>query len=277
MTSFSTDSKSSLNILVIDGSCEITNMLMRVLFCTGHSAKAFNHPTQALAALKNNSEDFDAIITDDFFHHTEMEITGKVLIESLLDIRKLPILVWSMQVDKLKSVLADSTYLSFLHKPEDLKNIFTWIGNINQSVIHEEDNFPIYQLIYGSKAADEFSEQALIDILHTSRKLNGQAKISGALIYHNHYFLQVLEGEEQAVKTLFHEHIAKDKRHKDVTIFNQEIVDKRHFKYWNMGFFGHHNHDDYELLGLTDFETHLAGAFFKEKLTQTQKALFGDF
>ena len=80
MMSFSTDSKSSLNILVIDGNCEITNMLMRVLFCTGHCAKAFNNPIDALALLEQRPDEFDAIITDDFLNNTEMEMTGKVLI-----------------------------------------------------------------------------------------------------------------------------------------------------------------------------------------------------
>jgi hypothetical protein len=275
--SLSTDSKSSLNILVIDGSCEMTNMLMRVLFCTGHSAKAFNHPVEAISALEKNPDEFDAIITDDFLNNTEMELTGNTLIDALQNIRKLPILVWSMQIDHLKAILPDSPHLSFLHKPEDVKNIFTWLGNIKNTVSYEDDHFPIYQLIYASQAADEFCEKDLMDILHVSRKSNKLAHISGALIYHNHYFLQVLEGEEQAVKTMFHERISKDNRHKAVSIFSEGIVEKRDFRYWNMGFFGQYNHQEYDLLGLTDFETHPAGHFFKDKLTQSQKAFVGDF
>ena len=275
--SFSTDSKSSLNILVIDGSCEMTNMLMRVLFCTGHSAKAFNHPSDAIHALEKNPDEFDAIITDDFLNNTEIELTGNKLIDALQKIRKLPTLVWSMQVNQLKAILPDSPHLSFLHKPEDLKNIFTWLGNIKNTVSYEAAHFPIYQLIYGSQVADEFCEKDLMDILHVSRKLNKLANISGALIYHNHYFLQVLEGEEKAVKTLFHERISKDSRHREVSIFSDGVVEKRDFSYWNMGFFGQNTNEEYALLGLTDFETHPAGQFFKDKLTQTQKRFIGGF
>ena len=275
--SFATDSTSSLNILIIDGSCEMTNMLMRVLFCTGHSAKSFNHPSDAISALEKNPDEFDAIITDDFLNNTEMELTGNTLIDALQNIRKLPILVWSMQIDKLKAILPNSPHLSFLHKPENLKNIFTWLGNIKNTVSYEDDQFPIYQLIYGSQAADEFCEKDLMEILHVSRKLNKLANISGALIYHNHYFLQVLEGEEKAVKTLFHERISKDSRHREVSIFSDGVVEKRDFSYWNMGFFGQNTNEEYALLGLTDFETHPAGQFFKDKLTQTQKKIIGGF
>jgi hypothetical protein len=42
-----------------------------------------------------------------------------------------------------------------------------------------------------------------------------------------------------------------------------------------MGFFGGNESGNYELLGLTDFDEHPAGQFFKEKLTQPQKELLG--
>ena len=277
MTSFSTDSKSSLTILVIDGRCEMTNMLMRVLFCTGHSAKAFNHPSDALNALAKNPEEFDAIITDDFFNDAQMELTGKTLIDALHNIRKLPILVWSTQVDELKPVIVNSPSVSFLHKTQALKHIFTWLGNIKNIVSDADNHLPVYQLIYASRATDDFCETDLMAILHVSRKLNKLANISGALIYHNHYFLQVLEGEEKAVKTLFHERISKDSRHREVSIFSDGVVEKRDFSYWNMGFFGQNTNEEYALLGLTDFETHPAGQFFKDKLTQTQKRFIGGF
>jgi hypothetical protein len=275
MMSFSTDSKSSLNILVIDGSFEITNMLMRVLFCTGHCAKSFNNPIDALALLEQSPNEFDAIITDDFLNNTEMEMTGKVLIEALLEKSKLPILVWSSQIDTLKAMISDTSFLSFLHKPQDLKNIFAWLGNIKNTVIYKEDNAPIYQLIYASKVSDEFCEQDLMNILYISRKFNKLRNISGALIYHNHCFLQVLEGGEQAVKTLFNDHILSDTRHTEVIVLYQSVVDKRDFRYWTMGFLGHYHNEEYMLLGLTDFDTHPAGQFFKEKLTEQQKSLLG--
>jgi len=277
MMSFSTDSKSSLNILVIDGSCEITNMLMRMLFCTGHCAKAFNNPIDALAFLEQSPDEFDAIITDDFLNDTEMEMTGNVLIEALLEKSKLPILVWSTQIDKLKDVISDSSPLSFLHKPQDLKNIFAWLGNIKNIVIYKEDSAPIYQLIYASKVSDKFCEQDLMNILYISRKFNKLENISGALIYHNHCFLQVIEGGEQAVKTLFNDHILSDTRHKEVIVLYQSVVDKRDFRYWTMGFFGHYHNEEYALLGLTDFDAHPAGQFFKAKLTEQQKSFLGDF
>jgi hypothetical protein len=42
-----------------------------------------------------------------------------------------------------------------------------------------------------------------------------------------------------------------------------------------MEFSDSNSNEDYELLGLTDFDKHPAGQFFKEKLIQSQKELFG--
>ncbi len=270
----SSNLKSSLNVLVVDGSCEITDILMRVLFCTGHCAKAFNDPAQALRVFKENPDEFDAIITDDFLLHTD-EYAGQALLDAFFHIRKLPILVWSAHAARFKSS-ANGAFLSFLNKPEDLKNIFTWLGNIKGSVEADlGDHSPVYQLIYASRAVEGFCEKELMAILHTSRKSNKSAAISGVLIYFQHYFLQVLEGDEEVVTTLFHDHILKDKRHKDVAIFSEGYVDRRSFGNWSMGFFGQHQNEEYSLLGLTDFAHHPASAFFKHKLSDEQKGLLG--
>ena len=44
-----------------------------------------------------------------------------------------------------------------------------------------------------------------------------------------------------------------------------------------MGFLGHYHNEEYALLGLTDFDAHPAGQFFKAKLTEQQKSFLGDF
>ena len=108
---------------------------------------------------------------------------------------------------------------------------------------------------------------------HPDCKHNKTAGISGALIYHNKYFLQVLEGEQVAVENRFYEWIEKDKRHVEVTLLTKGIVNKRIFLNWDMGFFGSHDGEDYVLLGLTDFNKHPAGQFFRDNLTHSQKEL----
>ena len=112
-------------------------------------------------------------------------------------------------------------------------------------------------------------------MLNTSRQFNQARYISGVLIYHNDRFLQVLEGEKSVVEELYYEHIAKDKRHIELNLLTQGIAEKRAFRNWDMGFLGQQENEDYKLLGLTDFDKHPAGQFFKERLTHSQKELFG--
>jgi CheY-like chemotaxis protein len=266
-------SNSSLNVLVIDENTEILNMLAKVLFCIGHSATVFSNPAEALEELTLN-ENYDAVITDCFLDIKSMTFAGIDLIESLLDIKKLPVLVWSMYVDRLIPHIHDKEHVTFLKKPEEnLSYIFTWLDKIKKIENEQFDTYPIYQLIYSSKEIDGFTENDLMDILISSRKHNKTAGISGALIYHNKCFLQVLEGEQVAVENMYYELIEKDKRHVDVTLLTKGIVNKRIFLNWDMGFFGNHDGEDYVLLGLTDFDKHPAGQFFRDKLTHSQKEL----
>ena len=271
-------SKTSLHVLVVDESADISNMLKKALFCTGHSATVFNNPGDALKELTAHSH-YDAVITDCFLDDNllKSELAGEMLIDALLAIKQLPILIWSLCVDKLQDQVQNKTQITLLKKPEqNLPYIFTWLANIKKSDdSYQHDTCPIYQLIYASRASEHFSDNDLMDILNTARQFNKPANISGALIYHNNYFLQVLEGEQSVVDNLFYNHISKDKRHIDVAVFSQQITDKRQFRSWDMGFFGSFENENFELLGLTDFDEHPAGQFFKTKLTQSQKELLG--
>ncbi len=73
------------------------------------------------------------------------------------------------------------------------------------------------QLIYSSAAVEAFTPAQLHGLLLSSRKNNEAKNISGILIYHDVSFLQVLEGEAQAVLNLF-ERIQQDLRHKNCAI-----------------------------------------------------------
>jgi hypothetical protein len=151
--------------------------------------------------------------------------------------------------------------VTLLRKPEEnLPHIFKWLSNIKK-----EENY----------LNDTFTENDLMDMLNTSRQFNQARYISGVLIYHNDRFLQVLEGEKSVVEELYYEHIAKDKRHIELNLLTQGIAEKRAFRDWEMGFFGNNSNEDYGLLGLTDFDKHPAGQFFKENLSQSQKELLG--
>lgn len=93
----------------------------------------------------------------------------------------------------------------------------------------------MYFIIYLSTAVDLFLDEELVDLLKVSRGNNQKKDISGMLLYNNGGFLQVLEGEQDSVSTLFHK-LQNDNRHFGVLKVMDGNVDRRYFQDWSMGF-----------------------------------------
>jgi hypothetical protein len=90
------------------------------------------------------------------------------------------------------------------------------------------------QLLYVSHVADDLSPGQLDDILTISRTGNASRGITGLLLHIEGGFLQVLEGEERAVRELY-ARIAADTRHRDPRL----LLDRewpRTFGDWDMGY-----------------------------------------
>lgn len=94
----------------------------------------------------------------------------------------------------------------------------------------------IYQLVYWSKSAYPFSEKELDDLLVKARIYNNSVEITGFLLFGENTFFQVLEGDEQAVKSLYYDKIAKDDRHQETHVVGEWLTDKRQFGDWSMGY-----------------------------------------
>lgn len=90
-------------------------------------------------------------------------------------------------------------------------------------------------LIYHSSAASELGNEEVQKILHTSRTFNRQKDITGCLLFYDRKFLQILEGEEEHVCSLF-ERIQSDSRHCDIRLEYQQEYDRKLFHNWHMGF-----------------------------------------
>ena len=58
----------------------------------------------------------------------------------------------------------------------------------------------IFELIYYSTASPDLSTNDILNILENSRDFNSKNEITGCLLYHNNEFVQLIEGEEEAVK-----------------------------------------------------------------------------
>jgi len=91
------------------------------------------------------------------------------------------------------------------------------------------------QLIYASTANRPLSEVELSLLLLAARRNNESLGVTGMLLYHDGEFLQVLEGEREAVQALFGR-IARDPRHTRVTLLQRQRVVQRQFADWSMGF-----------------------------------------
>jgi Sensors of blue-light using FAD len=89
------------------------------------------------------------------------------------------------------------------------------------------------RLIYASRAKN-LGPMDVKNILSSSQKNNSSIGVTGALSISNGIFLQCLEGEREAVNTLYHR-ILLDHRHTDPAILDFQEIHKRDFTGWKMG------------------------------------------
>jgi transcriptional regulator with XRE-family HTH domain len=94
----------------------------------------------------------------------------------------------------------------------------------------------LQRLIYVSLATTTAPRQAaqnLPDIMATAVRRNASLQITGALLVCGRSYLQVLEGDDAAVQSLFGG-IGRDGRHTDIRVLQNEPVESRHFSDWSM-------------------------------------------
>lgn len=91
------------------------------------------------------------------------------------------------------------------------------------------------QLLYVSSTPRDIAPAALNAILATARANNALLGVTGLLIYIDGGFLQILEGDERAVRDLYMR-ICTDRRHWEVRLLLDREVESRAFTGWSMGF-----------------------------------------
>ena len=92
----------------------------------------------------------------------------------------------------------------------------------------------LIQTIYASKASEAFVEGELAELMQQSRSNNLRSELTGMLLYCEGNFFQVLEGDEEAVKSVYRS-IEKDPRHDDMVKIIEEGIAERSFGDWSMG------------------------------------------
>ena len=93
----------------------------------------------------------------------------------------------------------------------------------------------MFHLLYVSVAKKPCSDAALLSLLTQARRSNLGLGITGFLLYQPDAFMQVLEGEEAAVRGLYGL-IRHDVRHHDVVALVAKTILTRQFSDWSMGF-----------------------------------------
>jgi hypothetical protein len=93
----------------------------------------------------------------------------------------------------------------------------------------------VFRLIYRSRdqIPPESRKIEFGTIFTTARHNNKDQHITGALLLTDEWFVQTLEGDEQAVRDLY-DHIAKDPRHDEVSILETKDGVDRVFARWAM-------------------------------------------
>ena len=93
----------------------------------------------------------------------------------------------------------------------------------------------MFRLIYSSEATRDLPMPELERMLAQSRARNTMRDVTGVLVFVDGVFMQILEGEREAVDALM-ERIRRDERHRNLKVFHEETLAQRTFGAWRMAF-----------------------------------------
>ncbi len=91
------------------------------------------------------------------------------------------------------------------------------------------------RIIYCSQATYDLSPEELVELLEKSRRNNERDGLSGMLLYSSQSFLQMLEGEEEPLRSAY-ERLDRDSRHTNLRLLADVEVTQEMFGDWSMGF-----------------------------------------
>jgi Sensors of blue-light using FAD len=92
-----------------------------------------------------------------------------------------------------------------------------------------------YQIIYCSVSSTPMQRDDLEDLLEQAQANNARGAITGALVYVNGFFLQILEGDQEALERLM-KLIARDLRHERVKVLQEGEITTPTFADWRMAY-----------------------------------------
>jgi Sensors of blue-light using FAD len=159
-----------------------------------------------------------------------------------------------------------------MHRSARLNNGMKMHGTLKKTTTPES----LYRLIYRSRAMIAATDAALQRevrvIVSAARERNKADNVTGALLFTDAGFAQVLEGPREVLERTF-ERIVEDRRHADVTVLSFTPAHRRYFPNWPMGFYG-------RILGYADPSGHLVATGSEilrllERMVQQEDAWVG--
>ena len=93
----------------------------------------------------------------------------------------------------------------------------------------------MHHIIYLSRATQSMSDEELATLLTQAREANARQDITGALVYGDGQFMQIIEGEEATLAMLYAK-LLQDGRHGQVFKFADKPIAQRSFADWSMAF-----------------------------------------
>lgn len=91
----------------------------------------------------------------------------------------------------------------------------------------------IKTVTYTSLASVDLNSLDIEAIHRTAREANSFDAITGLLIFNGTHFLQIIEGDPEAIDALM-DRIRRDPRHNHVEIRDERTIDRRSFPDWSM-------------------------------------------
>ena len=92
---------------------------------------------------------------------------------------------------------------------------------------------PLVAKTYLSQSKLDWTDEAIDELLERSKQNNATKRITGAMIYANGYFMQLIEGPQIAVDKLYSA-IEADPRHEVLSLLHSQEIKDRHFSDWAM-------------------------------------------
>jgi hypothetical protein len=91
----------------------------------------------------------------------------------------------------------------------------------------------LHCLLYMSRATGEMAPADIDRLLEGARQRNRSRGVTGALLHYDGRFLQVLEGQAEAIDQCFGR-IQTDRRHERITALYRAPIDAARFPEWSM-------------------------------------------